>query len=95
MTNMTKEQIAQVMEELAQYSVMQAEIEQTLTELKEKVKAYMEEENITELLSGGHKCYYKEQTSQRFATNEFKKLYAELYASYCRPSVTKPFKFYI
>lgn len=94
-----KKTIAEInatLKELAEYTKMQEELETQIDSLKDKIKAYMTDENITELLGeSGEKVYWDKVISSRFDSTAFKKSeWAELYKEYSKTVETRPFKFY-
>lgn len=94
-----KKTIAEInatLRELAEYTRMQEELETQIDSLKDEIKAYMTDENITELLGeSGEKVYWDKVISSRFDSTAFKKSeWAELYKEYSKTVETRPFKFY-
>ena len=96
MANLTREQINATIEELSSYVRMQTELEATIESLKDQIKAYMTDEDLSELMGAhGEKIYWKTQVQTRFDKTSFVKAgYQELYDSFTKKSEVKPFKFY-
>ena len=93
---MKKEEINKTMKELAEYTRLAEELEAQMDQLKDKIKAYMTEENLTELLGdSGEKVYWSTVVSNRFDSTAFKKSeWSELYSEFTRKVETRPFKFF-
>ncbi len=89
-------EINATLKELAEYTRMQEELEAQIDSLKDEIKAYMTDENLTELLGeSGEKVYWGKVVSSRFDSTAFKKSeWAELYKEYSKTVETRPFKFY-
>ena len=89
-------EINATLKELAEYTRMQEELEAQIDSLKDEIKAYMTDKNLTELLGeSGEKVYWKTQIQNRFDSTAFKKSeWGELYKDFTKPSETRPFKFY-
>ena len=85
-----------ILADLADYTRLADELSAQIETLKDQVKEYMTEQDLTELLGeNGSKVYWKEQVQTRFDSSSFKKSgYEELYKSFCRESIVRPFKFY-
>ena len=61
----------------------------------DELKEYMTAENVDELLGeNGEHAVWRKVISNRFASTEFKKVHADLYKAFTRPTETKPFKFF-
>ena len=82
--------------ELAEYSRMADELNAQIESLKDKIKAYMTEAELDELLGeNGEHVIWKTVISNKFDSTAFKKSeWAELYKEYTKQTETKPFKFY-
>lgn len=84
------------MKELAEYTRMQEELEAQIDTLKDRIKAYMSDHNLEEVLGeNGEKAYWHKVISNRFDSTAFKKSeWGELYKEFTKPCETRPFKFY-
>lgn len=93
---MKKEEVNKIMKELAEYTRMAEELENQIGTLKDQIKAYMTENNLTEYMADtGEKAYWSTVITNRFDSTAFKKSeWAELYKEYSRKVETRPFKFY-
>lgn len=65
--------------------------EETISDLKDEIKAYMEKNKTTELAVDVFTVHWTETTSERFDSKAFKKDNEELYAEYLRETTTKRF----
>lgn len=92
----TLSEIHQTMKSLAEYTRLQDELTAQIDSLKDEIKEYMTDKNLTELLGeNGEKVYWKKTLQSRFDSTSFKKSeWGELYQMYCKPSEVRPFKFY-
>ena len=92
----TLAEINATLRELAEYTRMQDELTAQIDGLKDEIKSYMTDEDLTELLGeNGEKVYWGKVVSNRFDSTAFKKSeWAELYKEYSRTVETRPFKFY-
>lgn len=91
---MNRAEINEIMKTIAEYTRMVEEAQKVVDENKEVLKAYMTEQNITELFGDEHKATYKEVVSNRFDSTAFKKAgYADLYKEYQKPSTSMRFNF--
>lgn len=90
----TFEEIQKTMKELAEFTVMQNELEAQIDSLKDEIKEYMTEQGIDEVISeDGSKATWREVLSSRFASTEFKKVHADLYKAFTKQTVSKRFTF--
>lgn len=92
----TLAEIQKTMKELAEFTAMQAELENQIESLKDVLKEYMKEENIDELLGeNGEHAIWRKVISNRFDSTAFKKSeWGELYKEFTKTSETRPFKFF-
>lgn len=91
---MDRQTINEVMKTIAEYARIAEEAQKVVDENKELLKAYMTENELTELIGDEHKASYKEVVSNRFDSAAFKKDgYAELYKAYQKPSASMRFNF--
>ena len=65
--------------------------EETISDLKDEIKAYMEKNKTSELAVDVFTVHWTETTSERFDSKAFKKENEELYAEYLRETTTKRF----
>lgn len=65
--------------------------EETISDLKDEIKAYMEKNKTTELTVDVFTVHWTETTSERFDSKAFRKDNEELYAEYLRETTTKRF----
>ena len=91
---MDRQTINEVMKTIAEYARIAEEAQKVVDENKELLKAYMTENELTELIGDEHKASYKEVVSNRFDSAAFKKDgYADLYKAYHKPSISMRFNF--
>lgn len=84
---MTNERMNKVLAELKEYNRMKKELEEEITKLQDECKAYMTENELTELFNEDNSIVarYCEIISQRFDTTAFKKSeWSELYGMYSK-----------
>lgn len=82
-----------IMAELAQYTRLAEEIAETVDGLKDKIKKYMEENQLETLTGNEHKATYKTVTSSRIDTAALKQALPDIAAQYTKTTVTKRFTF--
>ncbi len=87
------ENINNIMQELAQYTRLQEETNAIVDGLKDKIKAYMQDNNLDTITGNEHKASYKTVTSSRVDTTALKKDMPEVVARYTRATETKRFIF--
>lgn len=89
-------EINAVLRELSEYTRMQEELTAQIDSLKDEIKAYMTDENLTELLGeSGQKVYWKTQLQTRFDSTAFKKSeFGDLYQRFTKQTEVRPFKFF-
>ena len=85
--------IQETMKELAQYIRMQEEIESTIEGLKDKIKAYMQENGLETLASDEHKATYKTVSSSRIDTTAFKKAFPSMAEQFTKTTISQRFTF--
>lgn len=92
----TLAEIQATMKELSEYTRMAEELTAQIDALKDEIKAFMTDENLTELLGeNGSKVYWKSQLQNRFDTAAFRKSeWGSLYEEFTKQSEVRPFKFY-
>lgn len=79
--------------DLMSVRAMIAELEAEAEALTDKLKAAMVERGEETLQGDGWKAAWKNITSSRFDSRAFKANHADLYAAYCKPTVTTRFTF--
>lgn len=93
-TTKTAAEINSIMHELAEYSAMQDELNTQIESLKDEIKLYMQETGQDELIAdNGSKATFRDVISNRFASTEFKKVHADLYAAYLKKTTCRRFTF--
>lgn len=85
--------IQETMKELAQYIRMQEEIESTIEGLKDKIKAYMQQNHLETLASDEHKATYKTVSSSRIDTTAFKKAFPSMAEQFTKTTTSQRFTF--
>ena len=85
--------INEIMAELAQYTRMAEEIAETVDGLKDKIKKYMEENQLETLTGNEHKATYKTVTSSRIDTTALKRNAPDIAEKYTKTTETKRFTF--
>ena len=73
---------------------LQAMIDELTAEMeaaKDEVKAEMTSRGVEEMTVSCFKVRYKNVTSSRFDSTEFKKTHSELYEQFCKKTVSKRF----
>lgn len=85
--------INEIMAELAQYTRMAEEIAETVDGLKDKIKKYMEENQLETLTGNEHKATYKTVTSSRIDTAALKRNAPDIAERYTKTTETKRFTF--
>lgn len=85
--------VNELMTELAQYNRLAEETAQIIDGIKDKLKAYMTENNLDTLNGDEHKATYKEVTSSRLDTKALKKELPEVADRYTTTTSTMRFTF--
>ena len=85
--------IQETMKELAQYIRMQEEIESTIEGLKDKIKAYMQQNHLETLASDEHKATYKTVSSSRIDTTAFKNAFPSMAEQFTKTTTSTRFTF--
>lgn len=87
-------ELNEVMKTIAEYSRIAEEAQKVVDENKEVLKAYMTENELTELIGDEHKATYKEVVSNRFDSKAFKAAgHEDLYKEFTKPSSSMRFNF--
>lgn len=82
-----------LMREIAEYSRMAEEIEETLDSLKDSLKKYMDENGLDSIAGNEHKASYKAVTSSRIDITALKRDMPEIAAKYTKTTETRRFLF--
>lgn len=90
---MNRAELNTKMSEIAQYRLLKKEAEAELDRLENELKAYMEANQLEDLIGDEHKATYKAFTQSRFDSKAFQKDHADMYESYKKPSTTMRFTF--
>lgn len=90
---MSRENINEIMRQIAEYSRIQEETSAILDGLKDKLKDYMTAEHIDTLTGEEHKATYKEVTSSRVDTKALKKELPDVADRYSITTTTMRFTF--
>lgn len=92
----TLAEIHQTMKALSEYTRLQEELTTQIDSLKDEIKEFMTDENLTELLGeNGEKVYWKTTLQNRFDSTAFRKSeWGELYREFTKPCEVRPFKFF-
>ena len=91
---MDRKEINAKFKELAELKMMADEISAEMESIKDELKEYMTEAELTELIGDEHKATYKEVISNKFDSKAFKAAgHADLYEAFRKPSTTKKFTF--
>lgn len=79
--------------EIAQYRMMQKQIEAELNKLEGELKQYMLSEGLIEVVGDEHTATYKPVTSSKFDSTRFKADHADMYEMYRKASTSMRFTF--
>lgn len=74
----------QIIKEIKEYQDMQEALKIEIEKLKAEAIEYLNENEIDEYLCDDGKITYREVISNRFASTEFKKIHADLYAAFTK-----------
>lgn len=85
--------INSTMKKIAEYRMMIEEAETELGKLENKLKQYMLEMKVEELVGAEHKATYKPVKSNRFDSSLFKREHGDMYEAYKRESSAMRFTF--
>lgn len=81
------------MQELAKLRTMKAELDELITREEETIKAFMLENELSELIGEQHKASYKQVTSSRLDSIALKKSLPDIAAQFMRSSSAMRFTF--
>ena len=90
-SKMNREELENKVKELKELKVMQDELQAEITAIEDSIKAEMIEQNVNELQVGIFKIRWTPVKSNRFDSNAFKKIYADLYNQFTKVIETKRF----
>ena len=88
-----KNNIDEIMRNLAEYTRLQEETSAIIDGLKDELKNIMQAQNTDVLQGTEHKACYKPVSSSRIDTTALKKELPEIAAKYTRETVTRRFTF--
>lgn len=88
-----KNNIDEIMKNLAEYTRLQEETSAIIDSLKDELKSIMQAQNTDVLQGTEHKASYKPVASSRIDTTALKKELPEVAAKYTRETVTRRFTF--
>lgn len=90
---MTIQEINEIMSELAEYQRLKDELETQIESLKDDLKRYMIDNDLTVLNGLEHKATYTPVTSTRLDTKALKNAHSDLVKEYIITSVSNRFTF--
>lgn len=90
---MTIQEINKIMSELAEYQRLKDELEIQIESLKDDLKRYMIDNDLTVLNGLEHKATYTPVTSTRLDTKALKNAHSDLVKEYIITSVSNRFTF--
>ena len=90
---MTIQEINKIMSELAEYQRLKDELETQIESLKDDLKRYMIDNDLTVLNGLEHKATYTPVTSTRVDTKALKSAHADIVGQYTKTSVSNRFTF--
>lgn len=90
---MTYQDINNIMRDLAEYQRLKDELETQIESLKDDLKQYMINNDLTVLNGLEHKVTYTAVTSERLDTKALKKAHSEIVKKYIIKSVSNRFTF--
>lgn len=90
---MTSQEINKIMQDLAEYQRLKDELENQIESLKDDLKRYMIDNDLTVLNGLEHKATYTAVTSTRLDTKALKQDHSEIVEQYSKTSVSNRFTF--
>ena len=90
---MTIQEINEIMSELAEYQRLKDDLDVQIESLKDDLKRYMIEQDLTVLNGLEHKATYTAVTSTRLDTKALKQDHSEIVEQYSKTSVSNRFTF--
>ena len=88
---MSTTEITSKIENIKTLQTMIDELTAEMEAAKNEVKAEMTSRGVEEMTVSCFKVRYKDVTSSRFDSTEFKKTHSELYEQFCQKTVSKRF----
>ena len=88
---MSTPEITTKVEHIKTLQTMIDELNAEMESVKDEIKAEMTARGVDEMSVSCFKVRYKEVTSNRFDSTEFKKTHSELYEQYCKKTTSKRF----
>ena len=85
--------VNKIMQELAEYTRMNEELNDTIEGLKDTIKGYMLEKNMDTLAGNEHKATYKVVSASRIDTTAIKKELPDIAARYTKTTESRRFTF--
>lgn len=83
--------IKSIIKEIKEYQEMQDALKAEIEKLKAEAIEYLDENKIDEYVCDEGKVTYREVISNRFASSEFKKVHADLYAAFLKKTTNMRF----
>ena len=88
---MSTNEITSKIENIKTLQAMIDELTAEMETIKDEIKSEMTTRGVEEMTVSCFKVRYKEVSSSRFDSTEFKKTHQELYDQYCKKTVSKRF----
>lgn len=88
---MSTSELNKLAKELKELEVMADELDAEIEDIKDKIKAEMDNRNIQEVNAGAFKIRYQLITSERFDGKRFREEHEDLYRSYQKKVFTRRF----
>lgn len=88
---MSTHELAAKVKELKELQTFIEELTAEADAIKDELKAHMKAAGASELTVDIFKLRYSSVTSNRFDTNSFKATHGELYAQFCKPTISTRF----
>lgn len=88
---MNQDELIKKCTELKELKIMAEELQAEITAIEDNIKAEMTEQNVSEMQVGIFKIRWTPVTSNRFDSNAFKKVYADLYKQFTKVIESKRF----
>ncbi len=87
----TLKELSAIIKEYKEYQTLEAQLKEQMEELKAEAIEIMGAEAIDEYNCDEGKVTYREVLSKRFASTEFKKVHADLYAAFTKQTSSMRF----
>lgn len=88
---MSTSELTSKVENIKTLQTMIDELTAEMEAAKDEVKNEMSAQGVNEITVSCFKVRYKEVKSNRFDSAAFKQAHADLYAEYCKPTISKRF----